>query len=234
MVLIILSSRKFLKMLKAIIFDMDGVIVNSEPLHHSAYHAMFKEVNIEVSDELYESFTGQSTINICKKLCDIFQLEETPEYLVSLKRKHYEYIFDNDKNFDLIDGVLDLIKDYHTNGLTLVLGSSASMSGIERIFKRFDLDKYFKAKLSGADLKASKPHPEIFIKAAEASGYKTSECIVIEDSTNGVKAAVAANIFCVGYNSFHSKNQDYSEANFTITDFKEISFNKIMKRFKEI
>jgi HAD superfamily hydrolase (TIGR01509 family) len=216
-------------MLKAVIFDMDGVIIDSEPLHHYAYHKMFKDVNIKVSDEVYESFTGQSTINICKKLCDIFRLEETPEYLVSLKRKHYEYIFENDKDFDLIDGVLDLIKEYHSNGLTLVLGSSASMPGIERIFNRFDLNAYFKAKLSGADLKASKPHPEIFINAAKASGFKTSECIVIEDSTNGITAANDAGIFSVGFDSVHSKNQDYSNANLVIKDFKEIAYNKIIK-----
>lgn len=216
-------------MVKAVIFDMDGVIIDSEPLHRYAYNKMFKDVNIEVSDTLYESFTGQSTINICKKLCDIFQLEETPEYLVSLKRKHYEYVFENDKDFGLIDGVLDLIKDYHSNGLALVLGSSASMSGIERIFKRFNLNKYFIAKLSGADLKASKPHPEIFIKAAKASGFKTSECIVIEDSTNGITAANEAGIFSVGFDSVHSKNQDYSKANLVVKDFKEIAFSKIVK-----
>lgn len=220
---------KIKKMLKAVIFDMDGVIIDSEPLHHYAYHRMFEDVNIKVSDKQYESFTGQSTINICKKLCDIFQLEETPEYLVSLKRKHYEYVFENDKDFDLIDGVLDLIKDYHSNGLTLVLGSSASMPGIERVFKRFDLNKYFIAKLSGADLKASKPHPEIFIKAAEVSGFKTSECIVIEDSTNGIEAANGAGIFSVGFDSVHSKNQDYTNANLVIKDFKEIAFSKIKK-----
>tara|TARA_R110002049_G_scaffold285775_4_gene467313 strand:- start:6205 stop:6861 length:657 start_codon:yes stop_codon:yes gene_type:complete len=216
-------------MLKAVIFDMDGVIIDSEPLHYYAYHKMFNDVNIDVSPLLYESFTGKSTINICNQLCDIFQLTEKPETLVALKRKHYEYIFENDKTFDLIDGVLDLIKDYHANGLTLVLGSSASMPSIERIFKRFDLNQYFKAKLSGADLKASKPHPEIFIKAAKASDFKTEECIVIEDSTNGIEAANGAGIFSIGFDSVHSKNQDYSKANLVINHFKEIAFNKIEK-----
>jgi len=216
-------------MLKAVIFDMDGVIIDSEPLHHYAYHKMFDDVNIEVSDAFYESLTGKSTLNVCKQVKDTFNLSEPPEFLLSLKRKHYEYIFENDKTFDLIDGVLDLIKDYHANGLTLVLGSSASMPNIERIFKRFDLNPYFKAKLSGADLIASKPHPEIFIKAAEAAGYKTEECMVIEDSTNGIEAANGAGIFSVGFDSVHSKNQDYSNANLVIKDFKEIAFNKIEK-----
>lgn len=214
-------------MLKAVIFDMDGVIINSETLHHKAYHKMFEEVNIKVSDALYESCTGQSTLNVCKYVKDTFKLKETPETLVAIKRKHYEYIFENDKTFDLIDGVLNLIKDYHANDLTLVLASSASMPSIDRIFNRFDLNKYFKAKLSGADLKASKPHPEIFIKAAEASGFNTEECIVIEDSTNGIAAANAANIFCVGFDSEHSKNQDYTNADLKIGDFKEVYYNKI-------
>ncbi|WP_147677451.1 HAD family hydrolase [Algibacter pacificus] len=218
-------------MLKAVIFDMDGVIINSEPLHHAAYHNMFSDVGVQVSSELYESYTGQSTLNVCKQVKDHFNLDETPETLVAIKRKHYEYIFENDKDFDLIDGVLDLIKNYHANGLTLVLASSASMPSIERIFKRFDLNKYFKAKLSGADLKASKPHPEIFIKAAEASGFKPSECMVIEDSTNGICAANDANIFCVGYDSEHSKNQDYSNANLKIEDFSAITFDKISAHF---
>lgn len=218
-------------MLKAVIFDMDGVIIDSEPMHNKAYHDMFDEVGIDVSTELYESFTGQSTINICKRLCDHFNLKEAPETLVALKRKHYKHFFYSNSDLGLIDGVLDLIKDYHKNGVTLVLGSSAAMTSINQIFERFDLDQYFIAKLSGGDLKESKPHPEIFIKAAEASGYSKKECIVIEDSTNGIKAAKAAGIFCVGYDSFHSKNQDYSKADMVISDFKDIEFGKISNQF---
>ena len=214
-------------MLQAVIFDMDGVIIESEPLHYKAYHKMFEDVNIEVSAEFYESLTGKSTLNVCKQICDAFNLSESPEALVALKRKHYDDIFENDKTFDLIEGVLDVIKNYHENGLTLVLGSSASMPSIERIFKRFDLNKYFKAKLSGAELKASKPHPEIFIKAAQATGFKPEECMVIEDSTNGIIAAKSAGIFCIGYDSFHSKNQDYSKADLVVKDFSEIHYNRI-------
>ncbi len=218
-------------MLKAVIFDMDGVIIESEPLHNIAYHKMFKDVNIDVPDSLYESFTGKATLNICQQLCDIYKLEESAETLVALKRKHFDYIFENDTTFNLIDGVLDVIKDYHKNGLTLVLGSSATMPSIERIFKRFDLNPYFKAKLSGADLKESKPHPEIFIRAAEATGFSREECMVIEDATNGITAAKAAGIFCVAFDSFHSKNQDYSQADLVIKKFDEIRYDTIKTLF---
>jgi len=219
-------------MLRAVLFDMDGVIVDTEPLHHKAYNKMFVDVGIDVTPAMYQSYTGQSTINICKDLCDHFSLNENPETLVSIKRKHFKYIFENDEDLQLLDGVLDLIKNYHENGLALVLASSASMPNIDRIFNRFDLNKYFIAKLSGADLKESKPHPEIFIKAAQASGHKREECFVIEDSTNGIKAAKDAGIFCVGYDSLHSKNQDYSKADLVINDFSEIHFTRIYPYFK--
>ncbi|WCO02836.1 HAD family hydrolase [Psychroserpens ponticola] len=214
-------------MFKAVLFDMDGVIVDTEPLHHSAYHEMFKDVNIEVSDDLYASFTGQSTFTICEQLIAHFNLPLSPHTLVDIKRDHFKYLFEHDKSLALIDGVLDLIKDYHSNGMTLVLASSASMVNINRIFERFDLNQYFKAKISGADLVASKPHPEIFIKAAELSEHKPDECFVIEDSTNGIVAAKSANIFCIAFNSPHSKGQDYSKANVVIENFSEITYNKL-------
>ncbi len=219
-------------MLKAVLFDMDGVIVDTEPLHRKAYFKMFDDVNIDVNEAMYNSFTGQATLPICRTLCEHFELSETPVFLVSLKRKHFKYLFENDLDLDLLEGVRELIQDYHRNGLTLVLASSASMPNINRIFDRFDLNQYFKAKISGADLKASKPHPEIFLKAAGLAEEHPNNCMVIEDSTNGIEAAKSANIFCVGFKSPHSTNQDYSKADRVITSFDEIAFSKLNALFQ--
>lgn len=214
-------------MLKAVLFDMDGVIVDTEPLHKKAYFKMFEEVGITVPNDLYASFTGQSTLEICERLVSTYSLKQHASGLVSMKRKHFKYLFENDHSLQLIDGVLDCIKDYYTNGVTLVVASSASMENINRVFDRFDLNRYFTAKLSGADLQKSKPHPEIFLKAAQAAKQPKEQCIVIEDSTNGVEAAYSAGIFCIGYNSFHSKNQDYSKASTVVNDLNDIPFSVI-------
>ena len=218
-------------MLKAIIFDMDGVIVNSEPLHRKAYFDMFEEFDLDVSNRLYESFTGKSTSTICKELCEIFDLSISHEKLMFSKRKHFKTIFDNDPEFQMIDGALSLIKNYFFNNLSLILASSASMTNINRVFKKFDLDKFFKAKISGADLKESKPNPEIFIKAAKLSGFDKSECIVIEDSTNGIIASESAGIYCIGFNSPNSKNQNYDKADLVVSNFNEIRFDYLNKNF---
>ena len=214
-------------MIKTVIFDMDGVIINSEPLHQKAYQMMFKEFNLNVSDELYSSFTGMATYPICEKLCAVFSLNYTSKLLVESKRKHFKSLFENGHEFKLIDGVLKLIQHYKQNGITLVLASSASMANINMIFKKFSLDQYFKAKISGADLKASKPHPEIFEKASKLSGHPKNKCLVIEDATNGIIAAKSAGIFCVAFDVGHSKNQDYSKADIVINDFEAIYTDKL-------
>ena len=219
-------------MIKAVIFDMDGVLVNSEPLHKKAYYNMFKDFKLDVSESLYESFTGKSTYSICEQLCLKFNLSITPYELVNSKRKHFKYIFENDKSFKMIDGAYELIKEYYKNNLKLVLASSASMSTINKVFEKFDLDKFFVAKISGADLKQSKPNPEIFLKAAKISGHNKKDCIVIEDSTNGIIAANSAGIFCVGYKSKNSINQNYSLADLVISNFNQICYKEISKKFK--
>ena len=216
-------------MFKAALFDMDGVIVDTEPLHHKAYYQLFNDINITVSDALYASFTGQSTIEICQQLIKQFQLPVGAQTLVDIKRHHFKKLFDTDTSLTLLDGVLDLIKDYHSHGMALVLASSASMTNINRIFERFDLDQYFVAKISGADLQASKPHPEIFEKAAALSGHAPKDCFVIEDSTNGIAAAKAAGIYCIGYDSLHSEDQDYSKADLVVSDFKSICYDALGK-----
>ncbi len=216
-------------MIKTVIFDMDGVIVDTEPVHRYAYKQHFKELNIEISDHLYATFTGNSTKNIYEKLKLQFDLTDDVEQMVTAKRDFFYEAFDKKEDLFLLDGVLDLIQNLHKNGIQLVLASSSAKVTIERIFKRFDLHQYFSHIVSGEDFPKSKPDPAIFVHAAFLSNTKVENCIVIEDSTNGIKAAKSAGIFCIGYDSPNSKLQDYSLADLIITDFKELSFDKISK-----
>ncbi len=203
---------------------MDGVIVDTEPVHHFAFIQHFKQLNLEISPEVYASFTGNSTKNIYERLKDIYNLEDDVESLVDAKRNFFNDAFDKKEDLYLLDGVEDLIKDLHSNGMQLVLASSSANVTIERIFNRFNLHQYFTHKVSGEDFPKSKPHPAIFLKAAELAQTPVENCIVIEDSTNGIQAAKSAEIYCIGYDSFHSKMQDYSKADKVITHFNELNF----------
>ena len=210
---------KFPKKIQCVIFDMDGVIIDSEEIHKKAYYETFKNLGVEVSEDLYKTMTGSSTINAFQKLVNHFNLDDVPEELVLQKRKCYVNYFENDPTLSLVNGVKELIQFLYKKNLTLVLASSSAMVNINRVFSRFDLNEYFTAKISGADLIASKPHPEIFEKAAILGGVSKEQCIVIEDSDNGIKAANDAGIFVVGYENPLVSDQTLKDANLIIRDY---------------
>jgi len=214
-------------MKKTVIFDMDGVIVDTEPVHRYAYFQHFDELNVHVTEEMFTSFTGNSTRNVFQSVKSIFNLDHDVEDLIQRKRAIFNDAFDTKEDLDLLEGVHQLIKDLHSNGMQLILASSASKVTIERVFNRFNLHQYFTHIVSGEDFPKSKPHPAIFEFAASLSIAPKEDCIVIEDSTNGVKAAKGAGIYCVGYNSVHSKLQNLSEADIIINHFDELNFDKI-------
>jgi HAD superfamily hydrolase (TIGR01509 family) len=210
-------------MIHTVIFDMDGVIVDTEPVHRYAYYKQFEELDIEVTEAMYTSFTGFSTRNTFQTLKEQFQLTHEVEDLIQRKRNIFNDAFDTKEDLELLDGVRTLIEDLHQNGIQLILASSASKVTIDRVFTRFGLHDFFTHIVSGEDFPKSKPHPAIFEHAASLSTAPKENCIVIEDSTNGVRAAKAAGIFCVGYVSEHSKDQHLDEADLVINHFKELT-----------
>jgi len=220
-------------MLRTVIFDMDGVIVDTEPVHRYAYYEHFSELGIEVPEEMYTSFTGFSTKNTYQKVKENFQIAQEVNDLVLRKRALFNEAFDTKPDLELIEGVRDLIVQLHEQNIELILGSSASKSTIHRVFNRFELFPYFTHIVSGEDFPKSKPDPAIFNQAASLAKINTKEhCLVIEDSTNGIKAANAAGIKVLGYQSQHSKQQDYSTADFVIKSFLDVDANHLAKLFR--
>ena len=148
---------------------MDGVIIDSEKIHKKAYYKTFESIGVNVQEDLYKTLTGSSTINAFQKLIAHFELNLSPEELVIKKRETYIELFESDSTLQLIEGIEDLIRHCFVRKKTLVLASSSAMVNINRVFDRFNLHPFFKAKISGADLISSKPHPEIFQKAAKSN-----------------------------------------------------------------
>lgn len=215
-------------MIKTVIFDMDGVIVDTEPLHFEVTKRQFRALGIELTPELHGTFTGNSNRNIYQKVISNFQISTPLEELLQTKNELFIEAFANSKNLEMLPGVLDLIKDLYKNGMQLILASSSEHHIIELIFKRFSLDQYFSFRVSGEDFPESKPNPAIFLKAVELSGMRAENCIVIEDSYSGIKAAKAANLYCIAYKG-EAEGQDQSMADEIIYDFADLNFERISK-----
>ena len=214
--------KKIPKNIQCVIFDMDGVIIDSEAIHKKAYYETFVSLGLEVSEKLYKTLTGSSTINAFQRLIAHFNLDLDANALVLDKRRRYVNFFENDPNLHLVAGVEEIIKYFYEKNCTLILASSSAMVNINRVFDRFKLQSYFSAKISGADLTASKPHPEIFEKAALLANTSKENCIVIEDSDNGITAANDAGIFVFGYANKLSEGQTLENADAVIDSFSSL------------
>src|SRR6478672_5607586 len=210
-------------MIQTVIFDMDGVIIDSEPVYFKIDKEMFEELNIAVSFEEHCTYVGTSSQNMWDA---IIKKHRIPDHPGELMRKEYKLYMDyllSAKDLQPIDGIMELINDLHENNFKLILASSSRMETIDIILKRFKLSDLFIARVSGSELAHSKPHPEIFLRSAQLVGSEPKECIVIEDSRNGVAAAKAAGMKCIGFLNPSSGDQDLKTADMTIRAFKELN-----------
>lgn len=216
-------------MICTVIFDMDGVLVDTEPLHHDAFFRHFAELGIALSADKYAAFLGASTRNVYQKLKEQFNLEPDVEVLMLRKRELFGKAFDESAELDLLPGARALIEDLHRAGVPLQLASSASKETIARVFRRFELYPYFDNLVSGEDFPQSKPNPAIFLHAAKLAGIPPQQCLVIEDSANGVTAAKAAGMYCIGYRSEHSEGQDLHHADQVVSHLGQLTAAAVLK-----
>jgi HAD superfamily hydrolase (TIGR01509 family) len=214
-------------MLTTVIFDMDGVIIDSEPIHFGIERKMFEELNIVVPFEEHCTYVGASAQEMWQTIVTKHALSIQPDEMVKTARALYMDHIHSSTNVHPIDGVVELIQDLKKNDFKFLIASSSHTDAIDAIVEKLDLPNYFMARLSGAELKHSKPNPEIFLQAAKLANAEPQECMVIEDSRNGVIAAKAAGMKCVGYLNLNSGVQDLSRADIVISSFTELNATMI-------
>lgn len=211
-------------MITTVIFDMDGVIIDSEPVHFSLIQQMFNEMGLDLTEEEHSRYVGRSDFwSIVKEK---YNLDMEAKELHSMHLENFMSHLRNSYDKDPITGVVELIEKLYSEELKLVLASSATEQNIRLVLEMFSLSDYFHHWISGFELETSKPHPEIFLKAAKMAESEPENCLVIEDSENGVKAAKAAKMRCIGYRNPNSGNQDLGEADYVIGSFSEFELEK--------
>lgn len=210
------------------IFDMDGVLIDSEPLHNQMMDLVFERLNLHFSTEYRASLTGMAGIPMWQKIASDRGLTQTPEELLKF---HRELLFSelDDKSVPIVSGIKTLIERLIQQNYRLAVASSSEMNLIHYFLKKLKLFSFFDVIVSGENLPKSKPHPEIFIKTAELLGANPKNCIVLEDSKNGVTAAKNAGMFCIGFENPNSGNQDLSKSDWIVKNISEITIEKLEK-----
>ncbi len=203
-------------MLRAVIFDMDGVLVDSEPLHVKAERQTLVPFGIELTLEELQSNMGRSTRVFFAELIEKYRLDTTVEQIYPAHKARLLGFYRNEA--EPIPGVLPLIQDLLRNGVDAALASSSDREVISAVLEKLDLSASFKTVISGEDVDRTKPYPDIFVETARRLGCDARESVVIEDSSAGVRAAKSAGMICVGFKSPNSGCQDLSAADLIVDD----------------
>lgn len=209
-------------MIKGIIFDMDGVLINSEELYKEYEYKFFKNLCSSVDAQFLDGFRGTATRYLVQAAVEKYNITIIPpNNLLKMLDEGGSLIYTQHPKLKLNNGVLEWLEYFYSYNYKTIIASSTTTDNIEVVIKKFNLQKHFKNYLGGNMVKNSKPDPEIFIKAADTLGLNTDECLVIEDSTNGLKAAKAAGCKTLGYLYEGKNTQDLSLADIVFDKFGE-------------
>ena len=210
--------------IKAFIFDLDGVLVDTAKYHYLAWKRLAEELDIEFSLEDNERLKGVSrmqSLEIILELGNITLENDTKIQLAQKKNIWYVDYISKLTPEDILPGVIVLLESTKANNIKIALGSASKNSML--ILHKLNLTDYFDAIIDGTKVSKAKPDPEVFLRGAQALKVLPSECIVFEDAEAGVAAAINAGMHCIGIGSkYILKNADL-----VLSGFDDMTFDKL-------
>ena len=210
-----------------VIFDMDGVLLDSEPVHIRLERDIFDGLGLRITDTELNGYVGMAPHTMWTLIKERHGLQREVGELVAAETAVKVREFGK-MTLQAIHGVEALIRELVAAGHGLAIASSSSTLLIDTVTRKLGLRQYFTHRISAEEVARGKPQPDIFLEAAERSARRPGECVVIEDSANGVRAARAAGMACVGFVNRNSGNQDLRAADLLVEDFSEASARRIL------
>lgn len=210
----------------AVIFDMDGVILDSEPHYFELESNLFATLNLEILEAEHHSFVGMSMRNMWKKIKANHSTRFTEDQLIQLHQNIMVEFFENADDLVLMPNLFELLTELKGK-YKLAVASSSSHKLIDIITYKLNIRNFFDCFVSGEDVSNSKPNPEIFLLTATKLEVDPANCLVFEDSYNGVTAAKGAGMKCVGFYGSNTSPQDLSAADKKIGDFIDFDFGML-------
>lgn len=213
-------------MIKAVIFDLDGVIAESESAHVEAEKQTFLKYGLTISAEELYQYKGTTAKVMFTDLLAKYKLNTTLDEISLQKEKILFKLLKQDAA--PTKGVLNLMQELKRRGIRLAVGSSSPRNLVDYVLKKLNITRLFDSIVTADDVEHSKPHPEVFLKVAAKLGLSPHQCLVIEDAPLGVDAAKSAGMKCIGYRNPWNSTQDLSKADIIIDDFSELDLEQAL------
>lgn len=218
-------------MVKAVIFDMDGTLVNSERMINGVMQSLFQDVGIVVTEEEDRELVGRPIDANWAHLKEKHGLKHTVEELVEWNLQRYFEHAEKGLGFELMPGVEDFLKELHSAQIHKGLSTSSPRPIMHKIIGTFDLHHHLPVLSSADDVVHGKPAPDIFLRTAELLGVDPKDCVVFEDAAHGVTGAKAAGMKCIGYSQNGGNRQDISEADKIIDCYTRLTLDDLHELF---
>lgn len=196
-------------MIKAVIFDLDGVLVEgAEKMHYAVWKRFFGERKIMLNKEIYNRYIGMSPGSIVKDMHEKKGIVLSKKEIAMLaKEKDRIYLSIALAKLKPEKRTLSLLKSLKKEGYRLGLATSAQRDVAEVQTRKIGVREYFDSTVTASDVRNGKPNPEVFLKSAKLLGISPKECMVIEDARNGIEAAKKAGMKCIALETTHKKSE---------------------------
>ncbi len=201
--------------IKAVVFDLDGLMFNTEDIFNEVGRLVLARRNREMTRELLQQMMGRRAPEALRIMIDFHELSDTVPGLIDETRALFTELAAD--RLAPMPGLYTLLQHIETRGLTKGVATSSGRRYLEEILNRFELLERFHTTLAAEDVTHGKPHPEIYLTAAERLGVAPHEMLVLEDSHAGTTAGVSAKAVVVSVPNDHSRYQDFSHATYVAT-----------------
>ena len=209
--------------IKGVIFDMDGVLCDSEEFIADASVEMFRQrYNTQVDKKHFKQFVGAGETKFIQGVAEIYEIEAVmPDDKIFTYEIYLQMIANKLRPLKGVQKFVNFCKD---SGLKIAIASAADLMKVQGNLKEIGFSaEFFDAVVTGCEVQNNKPNPEIFLKAAQFIGLEPSNCVVIEDAVNGVLAAKSAGAHCLGItSSFSAEELSQAGADWTAADLSEV------------
>ncbi|TSB45053.1 HAD family hydrolase [Alkalicoccobacillus porphyridii] len=207
--------------MKAFIFDMDGVIINSEPHHIEVEIATAAKYGATITEEDLSKYMGMVSTEMWGSVKTEHgltgELEEILEHQITEKLRKLK-----ESDLEPIEGIRELMQKLSKANIPMAVASSSPRVYITAVLEKFGIVDQFASIISGEEVNEGKPAPDIYLETARVLGVEPTDCVVLEDSRNGVRSAKAAGMTCIGYLAPDAGSQDLSQADTIVSTIRDI------------
>lgn len=211
---------------KGVIFDLDGVLIDTGQFHRQSWYDLAREEDFEMSDELFYSTFGMQNYQIIPKLVRRDLTAEDIERMSEWKERRYRELISG--KLTLQEGARGLIDELKSNGFLLAIGTSAPQANLVFMLEHTGVDDCFDAYVTGEEVSNSKPAPDTFLKAAEKLSLAPGCCLVVEDAVQGVQAGKKAGMRVVAVCTTRQR-EDLEEADLIVDSLGELKADDFLK-----